>query len=31
MFYLQFDKMIESETDEFSDFCSKLNIPVIYT
>lgn len=31
MFYLQFDKMIESEKDEFSDFCSKLNIPVIYT
>lgn len=30
-FYIQFDKMIESEKDEYSEFCEKLNIPVIYT
>ena len=31
MFYQQFDKMIESSEDEYTEFCNKLNIPVIYT
>ena len=31
MFYQKFDKMIESTKDEYTDFCNKLNIPVIYT
>ncbi|MCD8021314.1 MAG: alpha-E domain-containing protein [Clostridiales bacterium] len=31
MFYVQFDKMIDSENDEYSEFCHKLNIPVIYS
>lgn len=31
MFYVQFDKMIENEEDEYTEFCEKLNIPVIYT
>lgn len=30
MFYVQFDKMIESTKDEYTEFCAKLNIPVIY-
>ena len=31
MFYIQFDKMIENDEDEYSEFCAKLNIPVIYS
>ena len=30
MFYVQFDKMIENEEDGYTEFCEKLNIPVIY-
>ncbi|MCI6858040.1 MAG: alpha-E domain-containing protein [Eubacterium sp.] len=31
MFYVQFDKMIENTEDEYTDFCERLNIPIIYT
>ncbi|MDO5146727.1 MAG: alpha-E domain-containing protein [Eubacteriales bacterium] len=30
MFFIQYDKMIDDEEDEYSEFCHKLNIPVIY-
>ncbi|MDO4978432.1 MAG: alpha-E domain-containing protein [Eubacteriales bacterium] len=30
-FFVQFDKMIDTEEDQYSEFCKKLNIPVIYT
>ena len=29
-FYIEFDKMIDNETDGYSDYCNKLNIPIIY-
>lgn len=29
-FYIEFDKMIDNDTDGYSDYCNKLNIPIIY-
>ena len=30
-FFVQFDKMIDTEEDQYTEFCNILNIPVIYT
>ena len=29
-FYIEFDKMIDNEKDGYSEYCNKLNIPIIY-
>lgn len=30
-FFVQFDKMIDTEQDQYTEFCDKLNIPVVYS
>lgn len=30
MFYVQFDKMIDHEENQFEEYCNNLNIPIIY-